>query len=85
MNYAQEIQKFMSNNNINIAAFVRKLKEDNPENLFAQKLTQQKLYLSFQNKRPLKLEEFILIVIQLKKQFPEISADQFLNVRNLFN
>ncbi len=85
MNYAQEIQKFMSDNNINIASFVRKLKEDNSEDIFAKKLTQQKLYLSFQNKRPLKLEEFILIIIQLKKQFPEISADQFLNISNLFN
>lgn len=85
MNCALEIKKFMSDKNINIASFVRELKRDNPDDKFAKKLTQQKLYLSFSEKRPLRLEELVLIIIQLKKQYPEVTADMFINIKNIKN
>lgn len=85
MDCALEIKKFMNEKNINIASFVRDLKKANPDDLFAKKLTQQKLYLSFAKKRPLRLEELVLIIVQLKKQYPEVSADMFININSIKN
>lgn len=81
MNCVLEIKKFMDEKSINIASFVRELKKENPNNFTAQKLTQQKLYLSFQGKRPMKLEELVLIIVRLKSLYPDISADKFMNIR----